>query len=223
MATPFPSRCIRVRHTIVALAIICALSACAVTQNTSRDEPGTGSAPDATGAEALQEAAPVSLEGWPSETFSLPPEFAPELPRGTESLRFAPGWRDPNAEGFWSYAFVMTIDEPAPHGARIDEILEYYYDGLMFTFASNRGRFAGSDPAQVEVRQTAPNRFTAKMHTVDAFATFEPIDIRFQVETVALGEDRSVVRIRLSPQPEEHAIWRSLQAAIESIGALASE
>ena len=159
----------------------------------------------------------VSLEDWPSETFALPPGFAPGLPTGTESLRFAPGWRDPSAEGFWSYAFVMWIDESAPDAARIGELLDGYYDGLMTTFAGSASKDIGSDPAQVDVVRTAPNHFEAQMHLIDAFATFDPIDLRVMVETVAETDERTVLRIQVSPQPEEHGIWWSLEAAIATI------
>ena len=160
---------------------------------------------------------PISLEGWPSETFALPPGFAPDLPNGTESLLFAPGWRDPSSEDFWSYAFVMSIDEAAPDAARIGEILDGYYDGLMAVFAGNKDQSIGSDPANVTVVRTAPHQIEAQMHVIDAFATFEPIDIRILVETAVLTDGRSTLSVQLSPQPEEHAIWRSLEAAIASI------
>ncbi|MFT7461846.1 MAG: hypothetical protein ACI9EF_000180 [Pseudohongiellaceae bacterium] len=160
---------------------------------------------------------PISLEGWPSESFVLPPGFAPDLPAGNESLRFAPGWRDPSSADFWSYTIAMWIDEPAPDASRIDDILELYYDGLMVRFAAGQDKDVGSDPAQVEVTTTAPNHFEAQMHLIDCFATFEPIDLRVLVDTVtetlSAGHERTVVRIQLSPQPKEHRIWRSLEAA----------
>lgn len=160
---------------------------------------------------------PPSLEGWPEETFALPPGFAPDLPKGLESLRFAPGWRDPNSEDFWSYAIVMWIDEPAPDAERVGELLNIYYDGLMLTFASSARRDIGDDPAEVEVIRTAPNHFEARMSVVDAFATFERKNVHLVVDSVAESDERSVVRIRLSPQPAGHAIWRSLEAAIAGI------
>lgn len=163
------------------------------------------------------EPAPVSLEGWPSETFALPPGFAPELPSGSESLRFAPGWRDPSTQEFWSYAFVMSIDEPAPGAARIDEILEGYYTGLMRVFASNRDKDISDTPVRVDVARTAQNQFEAQMHLIDAFATFQPIDILVLVETIADTDEHSFVCVRVSRQHKGHEIWRSLAAAIERI------
>ncbi len=192
----------RLRRAIVALGVIACLSACAARDATPAPEP-----------------AAVSLEGWQAETFPLPPGFAPELPTGTESLLFSPGWRDPRAEGFWSYAFVMWIDEPVPDGARIEDLLERYYNGLMATFAAGKGKDISGTPARVDVAPTptGPNRYAARMHLIDAFATFEPIELRVLVDAAAETDARSSVRIRVSPRPREHAIWRSLDAAVESI------
>lgn len=193
----------------LALGLIAWLPACAP-RETPPDQPA-----------ALQPE-PVSLEGWQAETFPLPPDFAAELPAGTESLRFSPGWRDPAAEGFWSYAFVMWIDEPAPDAVRIKEILERYYNGLMSAFASGKGKDVSATPARVDVVRTGwggwgSGRYEAKMHLVDAFATFEPIDLRVLVDSVGESDARSTLRIRVSPTQREHAIWRSLDAAIGEI------
>lgn len=169
------------------------------------------------GAGAGHEPDPVSLEGWASETFALPPGFAPGLPTGAESLRFSPGWRDPSAEGFWSYAFVMWIDEPVPDAERIDELLESYYTGLMSAFAAGKDKDIGGDHVRVEVTPTSPNHYEAHMRLIDAFATFEPIELRVVINTVAESDARAALRIKISPQPAAHGIWRSLEAAIASI------
>ncbi|MFK7959255.1 MAG: formylglycine-generating enzyme family protein [Phycisphaerales bacterium] len=89
-----------------------------------------------------------SLAEWPSEVIAFPPGFAPELPSGIESLRFAPGWRDPDGEHFWSYALSIWIDEPTPDAARIDALLELYYDGLIAAVGEGK-RPAKDDDAAV--------------------------------------------------------------------------
>ena len=156
------------------------------------------------------------ISGWSSEEFALPPGFAPNLPKGKESLRFAPGWNKPEAEGFWSYAFVMQIEEPKPNVERVDSLLETYYNGLLKTFAEGKHDI-GAAPAHVELKQVAVGRYVATMRTIDAFATFKPIEIRLLVDTVADGPARSSLRIQLSPQPASHPIWKSLDAAIKDI------
>ncbi len=159
------------------------------------------------------------FSGWPTETFELPPGFAPNLPTGSESLLFAPGWRNPDSEEFWSYAFVMSIDESAPDAARVDDLLEQYYNGLMSTFASSKGKEkeVSAVPVRVDVVRTAPNRFEAKMHLIDAFATFEPIDLRVVINTAAVTDKRSSVRVQVSSQPGGHEVWSRLDGAISRI------
>lgn len=201
MNVSFRTNVLRLRREALALSVIASLPACA-----SRE-----------GAPAPSKSRAVSVAGWQSETFPLPPSFAPQLPTGVESLRFAPGWRDPGAEGFWSYAFVMWIDEPLPDGARIKEMLETYYNGLMAAFAGDKAEDISDAPARVEVTPVGAGSYEARMRLVDAFATFEPIDLRVLVGTAARPDGRSAVSIRVSPQPNEHEIWRSLGAAVTDL------
>ena len=184
---------------------------------TGRRVPASSDARLADSSPVAREPATDPLEGWTAETFALPPEFAPELPTGRESLRFAPGWGDRRAEDFWSYAFVMWIDEPAPSAARIKALLQSYYDGLMSSLATGKNKDVRPSPARLDVVRSATNSFELRMRLVDAFATFEPIDLRVVVDSIADTEARTVLQIQVSPQPKEHAIWRSLQEASASI------
>jgi len=172
---------------------------------------------DATHPLLLQEVAIDPFKDWPSEVLSMPPSFAPSLPIGTESLRFAPGWRNSDSDEFWSYGFVMWMDEPMPDIARIEELLDDYFDGLMARFSRGKEAELGDDSVQVEVTRIAPGEFKAVMHLIDAFATFEPMDIRVRVSSSTDSLDRTTLRVRLSPQPDGHPIWESLEAAVAAI------
>ncbi len=196
---------------LLALALLACVPACTTRHAILTPKPAPADAAIAPVINPI----PFSRDGWQSETFPLPPGFAPDLPTGAESLRFAPGWRNADAEGFWSYAFVMWIDEPAPTAARIEVILEKYYTGLMVAFAGDKD--ISGTPAEVDVRQIGPNQYVATMHLIDAFATFKPIDIRVKVESIAEAEARSSLRIRVSPKGKDHVMWESLQAAIQDI------
>lgn len=154
------------------------------------------------------------LSQWGSETIPLPPGFAPELPSGMETLRFAPNWRDAETANFWSYAFAMRIDESMPDAARLDEILELYYDGLMAAVADGN---LGPDPADAEVTQGAPNEYEARIQFPDAFGDLRPIDLRMVIDVVPSGEESTTLYIQASPQPKTHEIWRRLQAVVGSI------
>ncbi|MCA9303616.1 MAG: hypothetical protein KC996_05810 [Phycisphaerales bacterium] len=187
---------------IVALIIAASLAAC----STPHDQHASATSP-----------APVLPEDWLSETIDFPPGFAPDLPTGKEDLRFPPGWRKPDSEEFWSYAIVMTLDEPTPGTNRIEEILDLYYDGLMSAFGVGRDSNEPIDPAQIKVKQTSANHYEAAMHIIDGFATFKPINIRIKLITESKSDNRSIVKLRVSPQPDEHKIWAALQAGIEQI------
>lgn len=157
------------------------------------------------------------LVGWTAETFSLPPEFAPTMPKGTESLRFAPGWRSPEKEDYWSYAFVMWIDERVPDKGRISTLLESYYNGLLTAFAQGDGQDISATPVQIDIAQSFPGQFKANMRAADAFGTYKPITVHFEIKSVSLGSKRSSLHVKVSTQPKEHAIWKSLEAAIDDI------
>lgn len=176
--------------------------------NFTRNNPGPGDAV----------ASPHDpFEGWFAETIAFPPGFAQGMPAGKEELRFPPGWRKPETEDFWSYAIVMLINEPIPDAERIETLLDLYYDGLMLAFGVGQDSPEPTDPAQVKVTQTGPNNYDAQMRIIDGFATKKPIDIRIKIEAAADNNERSTLRIRLSPQPDEHEIWHDLQRAIENI------
>lgn len=159
------------------------------------------------------------LKDWPEETFDLPPGFAPDLPNGSESLLFHPNWRKPHTQEYWSYAFVMSIDEPVPDIDRVDKLLETYYTGLMSAFGVQKGvgKETGNEQAQVEVAQSSPNHYTATMNLIDGFATFKPITINIKVKTIPDTDTHSLVSIQLSKQPTDHPVWKSLQTAIDRI------
>lgn len=199
------ARIMRIRRSYDIIPILAVLSVCIARQGAAMESPQAG------------KSKPISLEGWPTETFPLPPSFAPKFPKGTESLRFAPGWRKPGDQGFWSYTFVMWIDETTPSKRRIKSLLETYYNGLLASFARGKEKDISISPVRIDVTQKSPRKYEAKMHAIDAFATFKAIDIRFEIESVALGRKRSSLRVRLSPQPKKHPIWKSLEAATADI------
>ena len=158
---------------------------------------------------------PISLEGWRSETLSLPPGFAPSLPSGSESVLFAPGFFDSTTESHWSYAFTMWIDEPVPDAEQLDAMLEAYFDGLLGLVSRGAGRDVGSDSADVTVLSADAEKFEAKIRLIDVFDSYESVDLR--VRGTAESGDETILRFLMSPQPYEHSVWASLAAASASL------
>ncbi len=158
---------------------------------------------------------PVDLSTWGTELIPLPPGFAPTLPSGDEILLFAPGMFEAGAPDYWSYAFLVRLDEPLAGAAELDAFLEAYYDGLIAAVAEGKDGDVGTDPATVVVSAAPGGGFLARIDLVDAFVTMQPITLRM---TIAVeGERGELLRFAASPQPEGHGIWRALDAALASL------
>ncbi len=154
----------------------------------------------------VPELPPVSLQDWRSERIALPPEFAPQLPSGDEILLFAPGMFVAEAPDYWSYAFLMRIDQDVPDATELTTLFERYFDGLLGAVG---GEEIGSDPAQVSLRQIGPGRYEGEVRLIDAFVTQQPVDLRLLVRS-STENGATSLRVQASPQPREHAIWQSL-------------
>ena len=152
-------------------------------------------------------------EDWPTEEIALPPEFAPELPAGEELLYFAPEMFEAGAEGFWSYAFSMNLEVPAPDAAVLEAWLELYYDGLLGAVARSAGMNFANDPATVSVRRMGPRDFTAELSVLDSFTDGARLELNARIHVAFAGERSCLLIVRVSPQPEGHAIWAELDAA----------
>ncbi len=164
---------------------------------------------EATAAVAPEPDGEALLASWQPETIRLPPEFAPGLPEGEEELRFAPGMFDAEAPDFWSYVFVMRLEEELGDEDSIARLLELYYDGLLSAVGGSRGLELPDDPATAHVRTVGEGRYEARIEMIDAFVTGEPITLRLEVVS-----EGTTLRFAASPQPEEHAIWASLRAVL---------
>ncbi len=72
-------------------------------------------------------------EGWSTERFALPPDFAKQLSvTGVEDLRFFPGWGDSNSEEHWSYAYLWWLEGNKDIDASfLQDNLKILYTGLL--------------------------------------------------------------------------------------------
>jgi hypothetical protein len=126
-------------------------------------------------------------DGFRSETIPFPLEFAPGLAhRGVEELRFAPGFFDPAAPGYWSYAFVWRLEDAAAlDAAGIARELETYFRGLLTAVDPDVGA-AARDRITVATRGAAA-RWDVSAHVVDAFKTKQPLELVGTAERRACG------------------------------------
>ena len=160
--------------------------------------------------------------GWKHETFPLPPEFAPGMPyRGTEELRFMPGFSSPTAPDYWSYDFVWWLDEPPAFDAMsVGAALTTYFRGLAGAVGGTKYKF---DPARFRTVLTAvpaskPPRLTGEVFTYDPFATGLAIKLHVELELRSCpGAKRTAVVVALSPKDATDGVWEDLRATAGTV------
>jgi hypothetical protein len=136
--------------------------------------------------------------GFKSETIPFPLAFAPTVARdGAEELRFAPGFFDPAAPGYWSYAFVWrTRDAAAMDAPALGAALTAYFRGLI---AAVDDQHAIPDrDAIVATAAPAGAGFALTAHVFDAFKTHQPLDLTGRADRLACGQG-AVWRFVLAP------------------------
>ncbi|MGE0869570.1 MAG: hypothetical protein AB7P03_13475 [Kofleriaceae bacterium] len=117
-------------------------------------------------------------DGWRSETIPFPLEFAPTLAhRGVEELRFGPGFFDPAAPGYFSYAFVWRTDDPAQlDAAALGGELTAYFRGLIDAVDQNK-RITARDEIVATAQPIGPDSFAIDATIYDAFKTGERLQL----------------------------------------------
>jgi hypothetical protein len=115
--------------------------------------------------------------GFRAETIPFPLDFAPGLGHsGAEELRFSPGFFDPSAPGYWSYAFVWRTEDPAElDAAALGGELTAYFRGLIDAVDQAK-QIADRDAISVRAAPTGA-RFALTAHVFDAFKTKQPLDL----------------------------------------------
>lgn len=148
--------------------------------------------------------------GWRSETIPFPLDFAPSLPyRGTEELRFAPGFFEPAAATYFTYSFVWLVDGEPGFDALSGE-LGTYFAGLAQAVAPKRFDAAAH---RATVERTA-DTYRGSVDTVDAFGDGHALHLGVAGEVVRCADTtgrRSALVLSLSPRRDD-ATWSMLAA-----------
>ena len=156
---------------------------------------------------------------WQFERFTLPPEFAPNIPyKGIEELRFSPGMFVKDSANYFTYAFVAELDNISSISQ--DDINNYllgYFKGLCSSTAKQRNLSIDSSKILVSVDK---NQGTGKdVHynaTLDIFGVFtDGAPVRLNMEIKVLN-DKSISKIYLvfiaSPLNKSDQVWAKLRS-----------
>jgi hypothetical protein len=157
-------------------------------------------------------------KGWTTEHFSLPPEFARQIPyKGTEDLRFAHGWADAGSEEHWAYAFVWWLEGRLQLTTdSLQSFLKDYYSGLVErNIVPRKIPKEKLIPVKTSFRiiATQPGdrtSFSGTIHMLD-YLTQTPMTLNVIVHWKYLrSPDHTAVMFEVSPKPMDHHIWQQL-------------
>ncbi|HEY8733267.1 MAG TPA: hypothetical protein VIL90_01795, partial [Puia sp.] len=157
-------------------------------------------------------------EGWSTEQFSLPPDFAKQLPlKGVEGLRFSPGWGDVKSDEHWSYAFLWWLDGNADIDASfIQENLKILYTGLVArNIIPRKIPKEKLFPVEVKIRsiKTMPGdlkTFEGTVHMLD-YMPQTPMTMNIRIHNKDCADKtHSSLLFEVSPKPFDHSNWKKL-------------
>lgn len=151
---------------------------------------------------------------WRYEKIDLPLDFAPSFDyNGFEELRFAPGMFNTKAEKYFSYAFVIAINENVKLPKRkLKQFLHSYYRGLSQTVANSKKIEIDSSNITVSLKRRK-NIYSGKVLYLDTFNSGEKVVLNIAIEVINNKQTNTTYIIGLvSPKPKNSSIWSELYA-----------
>lgn len=161
-------------------------------------------------------------DGWRGETITLPPGFARDMSlKGIEEIRFAPGMFKAGREDFFSYALVFWLPENKPLDQKTmhAELLKYY-QGLAAAVGEGKNLKIDTKAFKLNLKPVEKKKgeYTATLQWVEPFVTGKAQTLRFELKAADVpGMKASYLSMAVSPQPADHAIWKSLRKALASV------
>jgi hypothetical protein len=153
---------------------------------------------------------------WGREDFKFPLGFAREIDyKGIEEAYFPKGWKLPEQDDFWSYAFVWEIDkEEILTEKELERDIKRYFDGLM-DMNRNGTKETGilsSTTLFIEKGKFSDVSFyLGKVKTFDRFTTKKTMTLNVSVEqSYCEDTEKTIVFFRFSPKAFDHPIWKKL-------------
>ena len=164
---------------------------------------------------------------WRGETIELPPEFAKDMKwTGMEQLQFAPGMMSADAKDFFSYVFVLEIDEKHQLDEKsIRREMLAYYRGLC---QAVWGRDAESvevdkfefkiEPVKLDPKALKPKapiatkRFIATLKWIEPFQTRKSQTLNIELDVWQNQKTKKkMLFVCVSPSKSNADIWKDLR------------
>ena len=155
---------------------------------------------------------------WEFERFPLPPSFAPAITyKGAEELRFAPGMFVKDSTLYFTYVFVVQLENVVTISqAEIREYLLNYYRGLCSVTAKDRKLVIDTTQITVAVEEQRNVPANEKIYNASAnifgvFADGAPVKLNLEIKilTDSPGK-RTYLYIIASPHEKTDPTWKTL-------------
>jgi hypothetical protein len=156
---------------------------------------------------------------WQFERFTLPPQFAPEIPySGVEELRFSPGMFVKDSASYFTYAFVAEFDNTyAVSQTDIKNYLLTYFKGLCSSTARQRKLSIDTSKIAVDIERKEgmdnPMFYDARLNIFGVFADGAMVKLNMEIKVV---NDRAASKVFLvfiaSPHEKTNPVWNELHA-----------
>jgi hypothetical protein len=175
-----------------------------------------------------QESTPIILDGpedWKYEKIDFPLDFAPSLPyEGFEELRFAPGMFDIESSTYFTYLFVLSIQnkEELPK-SELKTLLSKYYKGLYSAVAASKKMEI--DTSQIKVhfgelkKSSSPTKnYSVQIDFIDCFTNGQNVLLNMELEVIPKKQSKGLYVLSIvSPQSNQSVSWKELREVKEKI------
>lgn len=155
---------------------------------------------------------------WKFEKIDFPPEFAPDLNyEGLEEIRFAPGMFDAASESYFTYAFVVAIDNMDKfQQSEMMGFLYKYYRGLCKAVAEDKKMEVDVSKIFATVRMyDTSNKFRqdykAQVNFFDAFTNGQEVKLNMDIQVFRKKKCQKIFIVALvSPKLFNEPLWTEL-------------
>lgn len=164
-------------------------------------------------------------EEWKYEKIDFPLSFASEIPyQGFEELRFAPGMFDTLSTTYFTYLFVLAINNKVGLSKKeAKDFLSKYYKGLCKAVAESREMSIDLSMIEVSIKKSKRGKYKtqnyhAQVNLIDAFTNGQKILLHMELEVLKdKRTKKSYVLVLASPQSKPTKVWKELYRFREKI------
>ncbi|HED36125.1 MAG TPA: hypothetical protein ENJ08_18170 [Gammaproteobacteria bacterium] len=167
-----------------------------------------------------------SPNGWEGGIFDVPTWFAKDmLYTGREVIRFHDGFYDEQSTGFWTYAFVLLVEQTeAPTTQALIEETGRYFTGLARVLGDSKDPSWPRD--KIRVKPVSERKFDGstkrvsqnfQLEVFDSFTTGKPVILNAKITSWLCSDNYRAIHYALSPHVLTHPIWEKLDKEVAAV------